>query len=150
MSANNQCCLIGRVGKDPETRTSQSGVTTTSFSLAVTRHGQKDKDGKEQTDWFSVTLFRKQAEVAADLLHKGDLVAVTGAVHVDEWTDREGNRQKMVKLLADGFQLCQSKEPRDGQSEPRQRSSKADERDERSKRAAAGDDFFDEDDIPDF
>lgn len=109
MSANNQIFLIGRVGKEPESKVISTGKTFTTFSLAVRRPG-KDKQGHELTDWFSVSTWGKQAELAADLIRKGALISVVGACNIDEWTDSNGNRQKMVKVSADNFQLLERRE----------------------------------------
>ncbi|MBC7542081.1 MAG: single-stranded DNA-binding protein [Candidatus Sericytochromatia bacterium] len=108
MAANNTIMVIGRVGKDPETRTIASGRTVAKFSIAVRRPG-KDAKGQEITDWFSVDLWGKQAELAGDLIRKGALISVAGACNIDEWTDQAGLRQKMVKIAAESFQLLEAK-----------------------------------------
>lgn len=108
MSANNQAVFIGRVGKDPEVRTFDNGRAVAKFSIAVNRP-IKDKQGNSVTDWFEVNVWGKQAELAGELVRKGALLSVCGAVHIDEWTDRDGNKQRTVKLNADGFQLLESK-----------------------------------------
>jgi single-strand DNA-binding protein len=146
MSANNTIVIIGRVGKDPETRTIASGKAVAKFAVAVRRPG-KDRDGQEVTDWFSVDLWGKQAELAGDLVRKGTLLSVAGACHIDEWTDQSGNRQKMVKVSADSFQLLEAKgSSGDGPPAP--------QTGERQRRPAApapsADTFFDDSDIPPF
>jgi single-strand DNA-binding protein len=116
MSANNCIVVIGRVGKDPELR--QAGQNpVASFSLAVDRSGRKDRDGNKITDWFQVSLWGRQAELAQQLITKGQQVSVVGSCWIDEWQDQQGVRQRMVKVNADGFQLCGSRadnEARDG------------------------------------
>ena len=144
MSANNAILIIGRVGKDPETRTIASGKSVTKFSLAVRRPG-KDAKGQEITDWFSIDLWGKQAELAAELITKGMLISVAGACHIDEWKDQQGQTQRMVKVSANGFQPLESKG--DGQGDRQQQPAQ-------QRRPAAPapkqDDFIDEDDIPPF
>ena len=108
MAANNQIMVIGRVGRDPETRYFETGRAVSRFSLAVNRPG-KDKQGNETTDWFNVDVWGKQAELASELIRKGTLLSVSGACHIDEWTDQSGARQKMVKIAADSFQLLESR-----------------------------------------
>ncbi|MBC7541620.1 MAG: single-stranded DNA-binding protein [Candidatus Sericytochromatia bacterium] len=108
MAANNTLMIIGRVGKDPETRYFENGRAVSKFSLAVNRP-VKDKQGNEMTDWFSVDIWGKQAELASELIRKGMLISVSGACHVDEWTDPQGVKQKMVKVAADSFQLLESR-----------------------------------------
>lgn len=106
--ANNCGVFIGRVGKDPESR--QAGQNTVAkFSLAVDR-GRKDRDGQKITDWLNVELWGKQAELAMEMIRKGTMLSVCGAVNIDEWTDQHGARQKMVKIAADNFQLLSPKD----------------------------------------
>jgi single-strand DNA-binding protein len=131
MQGNNCVMLIGRVGKDPETRTIASGKAVTKFSLAVNRPA---KDAP--SDWFQVELWGKQAELAADLIRKGALISVVGACHVDEWTAQDGTKQRSVKVAADGFQLL---ERRDAEQSPRQR-----------EMGRTGNHDIDPDDIPPF
>jgi single-strand DNA-binding protein len=145
MSANNTIVIIGRVGKDPETRTISSGRAVTKFTVAV-RRPIKDVNGQEVTDWFQVSLWGKQAELAADMVRKGTLLSVAGACHIDEWTDQSGNRQKMVKVSADSFQLLEAKGASgDGSPAPQ-----TGERQRRQAPAPAQDAFFDDDEIPPF
>lgn len=108
MAANNMIMVIGRVGRDPEVRTISSGRSVAKFSVAVNRP-VKDKQGNSITDWFNVDLWGRQAELAGELVRKGTLLSVVGACQIDEYTDRDGNRQKMVKIAAESFQLLESK-----------------------------------------
>lgn len=127
MSANNTIVLIGRVGRDPETRTIASGKSVSKFSLAVNRPG---KD--QPADWFQVEVWGKQAELAAELIRKGQLISVAGACHIDEWTDKDGSKQRAVKVAADGFQLLERRE------------------DSQRQQAPMANDFLDDDSIPPF
>jgi single-strand DNA-binding protein len=171
MAANNMIMVIGRVGKDPETRTVSSGRSVAKFSLAVRRPG-KDQKGQEITDWFSVDIWGKQAELAQELIRKGMLISVAGACQIDEWTDQQGARQKMVKIAADSFQLLESKhasseqgmgggyetsgyreqrEPVGARQAPAPRHTSSATRDGAAMAAGGNEaDFFDEDDIPPF
>jgi single-strand DNA-binding protein len=116
MQGNNCVMLIGRVGKDPETRTIASGKSVTKFSLAVNRPA---KDAP--SDWFQIELWGKQAELAADLIRKGALISVVGACQIDEWTAQDGTKQRSVKVAADGFQLLERREDNAQQTGQRQR-----------------------------
>jgi single-strand DNA-binding protein len=170
MAANNMIMVIGRVGKDPEVRTVSSGRSVAKFSLAVRRPG-KDQKGQEITDWFSIDIWGKQAELAQELIRKGMLISVAGACHIDEWTDQQGARQKMVKIAADSFQLLESKgaageagmgggyesggyrerEPVGARQAPAPRYNSSANRDGAAMAAGGNEaDFFDEDDIPPF
>lgn len=86
--------LIGRLGKDPETRSTSGGTTICTFSVA-TDHGFGDK---KKTTWVKVSVFGKQAEFAQNNLVKGDSVAVSGAMYLDEWDGKNG---KVLTLCLD-------------------------------------------------
>lgn len=91
----NKIQLIGRVGKDPEVRTLDSGKVA-SFSLATT---EKFKD-KESTEWHSITCFGNTATVAEAHVHKGDLLYIEGRINTREWTDKDGNKRHTTQVIA--------------------------------------------------
>ena len=91
----NKIQLIGRVGKDPEVRTLESGKVA-SFSLATT---EKFKD-KEQTEWHSIACFGNTATVAESYVHKGDLLYIEGRINTREWTDKDGNKRHTTQVIA--------------------------------------------------
>lgn len=99
----NRIVLIGRLTADPEQRAANSGTLITKFRLAVDRN-RKGPDGEKQTDFFNVACFGKTAEFVAQYAAKGDLVAVDGRCEIDEYTDRDGNRQRAVQVSADNVQ----------------------------------------------
>jgi single-strand DNA-binding protein len=145
MSAQNHCLLTGRVGKDPETRTTPSGTSCCKFTLAVNR-GRKDPQGQWITDWFDVTLWGKAAEKAGEQVRKGLRVTVAGEMQIDVWNSREGQKQKTVVLSGDSFALLDHQEQQ-AQAEPAaaapyQRPPVAPQ--------PAPSTFFDDDDIPPF
>lgn len=137
MAANNTILVIGRVGRDPETRTINTGRAVTKFSLAVNRP-VKDKQGNAITDWFNVELWGKQADLAGELVRKGALISVAGACQIDEYTDRDGNKQRAVKINADGFQLLGGRDDQERQGG------------DRTPRTQAQGFGYDDDDIPPF
>lgn len=116
MAANNTIMVVGRAGRDAEVRMLQTGRAVAKFSVAVTRPG-KDSQGQETTDWFQVDLWGRQAELAGDLVKKGALLSVSGACHIEEWTDRDGAKRTSVKIAADGFQLLESRASREERSQ---------------------------------
>src|SRR5438105_2634923 len=109
MAGNNMCMLIGRSGAAPEVRYLDNGRVVTKVRIAVNRPMGKDKDGNKITDWFNVDFWGKKAELAGELIKKGSLVSVTGAVHIEEWTDNAGAKRTSVKISADDFQMLESK-----------------------------------------
>src|SRR5579864_9238014 len=103
----NHIVLVGRLVADPELRQTQSGVPVTSFRIAVDR--PRGRDGEKQTDFFGVSVWRQRAERAAEFLQKGRLVLVAGRVQIREYTDRENNRRTAVDVVADDFQMLDSR-----------------------------------------
>lgn len=92
----NQVILMGRLTRDPETRTTPSGKTVTTFSLAVDRGGQDD-----QADFFDVTAWEKTGELVAQYLTKGRRCLVQGRLRQDSWDDKEtGKKRSKVEVTA--------------------------------------------------
>ena len=92
----NQVILMGRLTRDPETRTTPSGKSVTSFSLAVDRVGQDD-----QADFFDVTAWEKTGELVQQYLAKGRRVLVQGRLRQDSWEDKEtGKKRSRVEVTA--------------------------------------------------
>jgi single-strand DNA-binding protein len=92
----NQVILMGRLTRDPETRTTSSGKSVTSFSLAVDRQTQDD-----QADFFDVTAWEKTGELVQQYLSKGRRVLVQGRLRQDSWDDKEtGKKRSKVEVVA--------------------------------------------------
>ncbi len=92
----NQVILMGRLTRDPEMRTTTTGKTITSFSLAVDRGGQDD-----QTDFFDVTAWEKLGELVNQYLSKGRRCLVQGRLRQDSWDDKEsGKKRSKVEVVA--------------------------------------------------
>jgi single-strand DNA-binding protein len=94
----NKITIIGNLGRDPELRYTPQGDAVCDFSVAVNDR-KRDKAGEwlDNTTWFKVTFWRKQAENASKYLTKGRQVYVEGRLQVEEWTDRDGkNRHSLV------------------------------------------------------
>jgi len=92
----NQVILMGRLTRDPEVRTTTTGKTITSFSLAVDRGGQDD-----QADFFDITAWEKLGELVAQYLSKGRRCLVQGRLRQDSWDDKEtGKKRSKVEVVA--------------------------------------------------
>jgi single-strand DNA-binding protein len=164
--------LVGNLGGDPEMRYSQNGTPITNFSIAVNRR-RRGQDGQyqDETSWFRVTLFRQQAEFAAEWLHKGNKVLVEGELQIRNFTGRDGVERTSVDVLADNFMNLTSREesmegggygggyqqnrPAGGQgqgqgqmSQQPARQAPAGERPQQPKQNDAFDDDYDLDDVP--
>ena len=106
----NQVILMGRLTRDPETRTTPSGKSVTSFSLAVDRIGQDD-----QADFFDITAWEKTGELVQQYLAKGRRVLVQGRLRQDSWDDKEtGKKRSRVEVTASDVTFLDG--PSDGNS----------------------------------
>ena len=92
----NQVILMGRLTRDPEMRTTTTGKTIASFSLAVDRGGQDD-----QADFFDITAWEKLGELVNQYLSKGRRCLVQGRLRQDSWDDKEtGKKRSKVEVVA--------------------------------------------------
>jgi single-strand DNA-binding protein len=92
----NQVIIMGRLTRDPETRTTSTGKNITSFSLAVDRQGADD-----QADFFDVTAWEKLGDLVAQYLSKGRRCLVQGRLRQDSWDDKEtGKKRSRVEVVA--------------------------------------------------
>ena len=102
----NKIILVGNLGRDPELRYTPQGTPVCSFSMA-TNDRRKDKSGEmqDQTTWFKVTLWNRQAETAAQYLQKGRPVYIEGRLRVEEYTDRDGKQRHSLEVNATDMQF---------------------------------------------
>ena len=104
MNMLNKAILMGRLTKDPELRSTQSGTPVCSFTLAVNRRG---KD--EGTDFLDIVAWSKTAEFASKYFTKGQQVAVAGRIQARTWEDSNGNKRKSVEIVAEEVHFAESK-----------------------------------------
>lgn len=102
----NKVILVGNLGRDPELRYTPQGTPVCSFTMA-TNERRKDKTGEmqDQTTWFRVTLWGRQAETASQYLTKGRPVYIEGRLRVEEWTDRDGKPRHTLEVNATDMQF---------------------------------------------
>ena len=101
----NVITLAGHAGRDPEARYFESGTMVANFTLAV-RAPKRD----EAPDWFNLQIWGKQAQVAVDYVKKGGLIAVTGRMTTEKWTDRAtGEERSKPVVVVDRLTLLGSK-----------------------------------------
>ncbi len=107
----NKAILIGNVGKDPEVRHLDSGVTVTSFPLA-TSETYKNKEGQKvtNTEWHNIVLWRGLAEVAEKYVKKGNPLYIEGKIRTRSWDDKDGNKRYTTDIVADSMQMLGSKQ----------------------------------------
>jgi single-strand DNA-binding protein len=102
----NRAILVGRLGRDPETRYTSAGQAVCNFTLA-TDETYKDRNGERQkrTEWHRIVVWGKQAEIAQQYLHKGSLIFVEGRIQTRQWDDREGQKRTTVEIVASNFRM---------------------------------------------
>lgn len=101
----NKIFVIGRVGRDPETRTIGQGTNVTNFSLAITEKWTRDGQKEEKTTWLNISQFGRGAEFASQYIRKGQKIAVDGKLEIREWTDSNGNPRKDPQIVADKVEI---------------------------------------------
>lgn len=106
----NVITLAGRAGRDPEVKYFESGTVVANLTLAV-NSTKKDADA----DWFSLQIWGKTAQIAADYVRKGSQIAVTGRMTSEQWTDRNtGEKRSKPVVIVDRLTLLGSKQDREG------------------------------------
>ena len=102
----NKVILVGRLGRDPETRYTGSGQAVANFSVA-TDESYKDRNGERQkrTEWHKIVVWGKQAEIAQQYLKKGSLIFIEGRIQSREWQDKEGQKRTSFEIVANNFRM---------------------------------------------
>ena len=102
----NKVILVGRLGRDPETRYTGGGQAVANFSVA-TDETYKDKAGERQkrTEWHKIVVWGKQAEIAQQYLKKGSLIFIEGRIQSREWQDKEGQKRTSFEIVATNFRM---------------------------------------------
>jgi single-strand DNA-binding protein len=107
----NKVFLLGRLGKDPEMRATQGGMTIASFTLA-TSDRQKDAQGtwQDKTEWHNLVAFQRTAEIVRDYCKKGSQIFVEGKIQTRSWDDKESGQKKYrTEILVNELSLLDSK-----------------------------------------
>jgi single-strand DNA-binding protein len=103
----NKVILLGNVGKDPEIRTTQGGMTVASFSLATAERA-KDQAGNwtDKTEWHNLVAFQRTAEIVRDYVKKGSQLYIEGKIQTRSWDDKESGQKKYrTEILVNDLQL---------------------------------------------
>ena len=109
----NRTVLVGRLTRDTDLRTTGSGVSVATFTLAVNRQFT-NAQGEREADFISCVIWRKGAENFANYTHKGSLVGVEGRIQTRSYDNNEGQRVYVTEVVVDNFSLLDSK--KDNQS----------------------------------
>lgn len=103
----NLVVLTGRLTADPELKTTQSGVSVTSFSIAVDRRYRAGEE--RQTDFINIVAWRQSAEFVAKYFKKGNMIGIEGSIQTRKYTDKNGNNRTAFEVVANNVQFVESK-----------------------------------------
>jgi single-strand DNA-binding protein len=128
----NRVTMVGRVGNDPDPRYFDDGKVVLSLSLAVKRKyhslerkAYNIKSGEEETDWYGLEIWGRDAEYAAKYVKKGARIGVVGSLQLDEWTDRAtGEPRNAAKIIVKDLDILETR----AESELRQSNQRGDQR----------------------
>lgn len=106
MAGVNKVILVGNLGRDPEMRKLEGGVTRVNFTLATTE-AYKDKQGQriEQTEWHNIVLWRALAESAEKWLKKGYTIYLEGKLQTRKWQDKDGQNRSITEIVGETYKI---------------------------------------------
>lgn len=104
----NNVTLVGRLTKDPDLKYTGNGTAVATFTLAVNRNFTS-ADGTREVDFINCVIWRKPAETLANYARKGTLLGVTGRIQTRSYDNQQGQRVYVTEVVADNFQLLESK-----------------------------------------
>ena len=105
----NHIVIMGRLTRDPELKTTNSGIPVVSFSIAVDRDFADKESGERGVDFIDVTAWRHTAEFVSRYFTKGRMAVVSGRLQTRNWTDKDGNKRKAVEIVAENVYFGDSK-----------------------------------------
>ena len=110
----NRIIIMGCLVRDPELKTTGSGTSVTSITLAVDRDFKSRESGEKCTDFIDVVAWRQTAEFVCKYFSKGRMAIAEGRLQIREWKDRDGNNRRTAEVVAENVYFGDSK--RDGGS----------------------------------
>ena len=108
----NRVVLVGRLTKDPETRTTQNGVTVCNFTVACDRPYVKQGE-ERQADFINCIAWRQTGEFVSKYFAKGNRIALDGSIQTRSWDDKNGNKRYATEVVVDHVEFVQSKSERE-------------------------------------
>lgn len=110
----NRVTLVGRLTRDPELRQTAGGTSVCSIRLAVTSRVNRGGEWSDQSNYFDVTVFGRQAETAETYLSKGRRIGVDGRLSWREWQAQDGTKRQAVEIIANDIYFLDSRGDGDG------------------------------------
>lgn len=114
----NKVILGGRLTSDPELKTTPSGVSVASFTVAVNRRFGGKEGEQPKADFINVTAWRQAAEFITRYFRKASSICIVGSIQTRSWTDQQGQKRFATEILADEAYFVDSKNEIPGQSAP--------------------------------
>ena len=110
MAGINKVILVGRLGKDPETKFTPNGVAVTSFTIATSEEWKNKDTGEKnsKTEWHRIVTWNRLAEICGEYLSKGSQIYIEGRLQTREWEDRDGNKKYTTEIIAQSMQMLDS------------------------------------------
>ena len=112
----NKVILVGRLGKDPEIRSTPGGATVAKFTMATDeRFTDKNGEKQERTEWHNITAWGRLGEICGQYLRKGKLVYIEGSIRTDSWDDKEsGQKRYRTEIVAREMKMLDRKGDENG------------------------------------
>ncbi len=110
----NKIFLMGRLVADPESRQTPSGVSVTTFRIAVDRDFKNRDTGERETDFVTIVAWRGTAEFVSRYFTKGRMAVVEGRLQIRQYTDKDGNKRSATEVVADNIYFGDSRRDGDG------------------------------------
>ena len=103
----NKVILVGRLGKDPEIRSTPQGTTVAKFTVATDeKYNDRDGNRQERTEWHNIAAWGKLGEICGQYLKKGKLVYIEGSIRTDSWDDKESGQKKYrTEIIANTMKM---------------------------------------------
>lgn len=114
----NKVFLIGNLTRDPEMRSTQSGVAVCNFTIAVNRRFRNAQTGQQETDFLNVIAWRQLAELCAKYLAKGREVAIAGSIQTRTYEAKDGSKRTTFDIVADEVEFLSANQNGGAQSMP--------------------------------
>lgn len=112
----NRVVLVGRLTRDPDLRTTGSGISVATFTLAVDRQ-YSNAQGERGADFISCVIWRKAAENFCNFTNKGSLVGIDGRIQTRSYDNKDGQRVYVTEVIVDNFSLLESRKDREARSQ---------------------------------
>ena len=107
----NKVILVGRLGKDPEIKSTPGGTTVAKFTMATDeKFTDKSGEKQERTEWHNIVAWARLAEICGQYLRKGSLVYIEGSIRTDSWEDKEsGQKRYRTEIVAREMKMLDRK-----------------------------------------